>query len=130
VVINQKNFKTGVLHGESLGFWKKGLVSRRTIYNKGKLESLERYQIKYIEEKDTTIHYLSESYLGEELINHGVWEVYYDNGQIRKSSEFKNGVPTGEWKGWYENGQLKYFMVYSEETIVFFEEYDEKGNVK
>ena len=39
-------------------------------------------------------------------------------------------LPILEWKGWYENGQLKYFMVYSEETIVFFEEYDKEGNVK
>ena len=125
-----ETYENGILHGESC-FYRKGLmVKTRTVFNQGELEFREVFGFLELKEKDTTIVYLAECYTGKNWLNHGVWLSYYNSGQIRKQCEYNQGEATGEWKGWYENGQLKYLLVYSEETVVFYEEYDEEGNVK
>ena len=38
---------------------------------------------------------------------HGLWEIYYSDGQLWGNGEFKNGLRHGLWK-YYETGQLWY----------------------
>ena len=37
----------------------------------------------------------------------GLWEWYYENGQLKGKGNIKNGVMNGSYKSYYENGQLK-----------------------
>ena len=41
----------------------------------------------------------------EEL--NGVYEEYYENGQLKSKTSYKNDVPDGVWEEYYENGQLE-----------------------
>lgn len=39
-------------------------------------------------------------------------EVYYENGKLEYSGEYKNGIENGEWRYYYENGNLKAIEVW------------------
>ena len=38
----------------------------------------------------------------------GVWEWYYENGQLSTKVNYKDGEPEGFWESYHENGQLEY----------------------
>ena len=39
---------------------------------------------------------------------HGLWESYYDNGQLYFKANYVNGKEHGYWESYYDNGQLFY----------------------
>ena len=41
----------------------------------------------------------------------GLYQEYYNNGDIKITGHYENGKPSGEWKEYYDNGNL--FKVYS-----------------
>tara|TARA_R100001443_G_scaffold116130_1_gene135730 strand:- start:240 stop:734 length:495 start_codon:yes stop_codon:yes gene_type:complete len=45
---------------------------------------------------------------------HGVWEWYYDNGQLREVRKYKDGKRDGLYEGYYDNGQLGSIGKYKE----------------
>lgn len=38
----------------------------------------------------------------------GLWKWWYENGSLKDSIVYKNGIPTGESVGWYEDGKKLY----------------------
>ena len=38
----------------------------------------------------------------------GLWEGYWDNGQLSSKGHYANGNQEGLWEGYYSNGQLWY----------------------
>jgi antitoxin component YwqK of YwqJK toxin-antitoxin module len=43
---------------------------------------------------------------------HGLWESYWENGQILYKSQFINGERHGLWEGYWTNGQLRCKIAY------------------
>ena len=43
----------------------------------------------------------------KEEIKDGLVEEFYDNGQLYKKENYKNGKLDGLWEVYYENGQLR-----------------------
>jgi len=46
------------------------------------------------------------SYSKETHKQHGKWEEYYENGQLKVKKYYENGKELGEYKEYYENGKL------------------------
>ena len=44
---------------------------------------------------------------------HGVWEDYYDNGQLRYRGNYVNGIEHGICESYYSSGQLCYRKEYN-----------------
>ena len=38
----------------------------------------------------------------------GIWESWYENGQLKDKGYFSKGKMNYHWDGYYKNGQLKY----------------------
>ena len=54
-------------------------------------------------------HENSAIYLSGEVKNrkkHGVWEFFYDNGELQAREQYNEGVATGIWKTFSPNGRL------------------------
>ena len=43
---------------------------------------------------------------------HGYWEVYWDNGQLSSKGNFVNGKRHGYFEDYYSDGELKYKTYY------------------
>jgi len=69
------------------------------VYANGNLTSLKTYF------KDGTLQ--SEGQYDEEVSMSGVWNYYYDNGQLKEAVNFKNSVEDGAFKEYYKNGNIK-----------------------
>lgn len=41
-------------------------------------------------------------------IKQGIWQWWYDNGQLQEKGQYKHGIKIGTWKQWHSNGQLEY----------------------
>lgn len=39
--------------------------------------------------------------------NEGVWNYFYESGELESKGSFKNDLPVDEWKWYYPNGTLK-----------------------
>ena len=52
----------------------------------------------------------------EEL--NGVYEEYYENGQLKSKGTYKNNVPDGVWEE-YKNGRLKSKTTYKNGEIIY-----------
>lgn len=48
----------------------------------------------------------------EMLLQHGLWQSWYRNGQLRSQVRFDKGKPIGVYKHWHENGQLAQTVPY------------------
>ena len=58
----------------------------------------------------------------------GVDKGYYENGQLRYETNYKDGIVDGLGKGWYENGQLKSEWSYKDGELISEKCWDEEGN--
>ena len=45
-------------------------------------------------------------------IKNGLWEEYYDNGQIKSTANYKDGAIFGQYIEYYDNGQIKKQTIY------------------
>jgi antitoxin component YwqK of YwqJK toxin-antitoxin module len=62
---------------------------------------------------------------------HGIWEEYYDNGQLWYKGTFINGIEHGPWITYYDTGQLCYKRTYNMgQRDGIFEWYDEDGSIQ
>ena len=61
----------------------------------------------------------------------GLWEEFYENGNVSVTGHLKNGKNDGFWEDYYENGQLKK-RIYLKQAVVdgLWEEYYEDGQLK
>ena len=46
---------------------------------------------------------------------HGMWKVYYENGQLKSEGTYKNGICHGFWRSYKENGDMKSVGTYGDE---------------
>ena len=49
----------------------------------------------------------------------GEWLWYFENGQLRRESYYKEGKKDGKWTAWYENGQLWYERYFNNDKRVY-----------
>jgi antitoxin component YwqK of YwqJK toxin-antitoxin module len=49
---------------------------------------------------------------GLSKIENGIYECWYENGQLENSCTYVDGKPSGLYQTWYENGQLKSSYTY------------------
>ena len=56
----------------------------------------------------------------------GIWQSWYPNGILCDSGKFIKNAPDGEWKGWYPNGKLRY--VWNFNATKYFSLKDEMAN--
>ncbi len=61
---------------------------------------------------------------GREMVVHGtgLFEDYYDNGQLHQQGRVKLGKQEGEWKAWHRNGRLMHRLTFREGIVVGKEE--------
>ena len=53
----------------------------------------------------------------------GKWTYYYENGQIKEEVNFKNGEQDGKWTYYYEDGTLQKEEIYKDEELIETIEY-------
>ncbi|MFK7756367.1 MAG: toxin-antitoxin system YwqK family antitoxin [Flavobacteriales bacterium] len=124
-------YAEGKMHGESIAYsHESGKKYSVFIYDKGRLIRSERCSYMLSEETKEYILKSTSGYSEPDHIQDGVWKEFHLNGHPKYEHFYRNGLADGEWRGWYENGQLSYIMVYKDNDVFFFEEYDELGNVK
>jgi len=70
------------------------------------------------------------SYLDDK--REGVWEWYYENGQLNRKGSYIYGKMDGFWEEYYENGQLNWKGSYKNEKPVdgIYTEYHQNGQLK
>jgi antitoxin component YwqK of YwqJK toxin-antitoxin module len=44
----------------------------------------------------------------------GVWEIYYDNGELKETGNYQEGEKVGFWKTYYKHGTIKHEITYSD----------------
>jgi antitoxin component YwqK of YwqJK toxin-antitoxin module len=60
----------------------------------------------------------------------GIWEKYYDNGQLMYKGSFNNGKKDGYWEWYFDNGQLMYKGSYKNgKEEGYWEEYYDNGQL-
>ena len=60
----------------------------------------------------------------------GIWEMFYENGNIRMRIPYKEGKVGGIAEWFYENGNIRYRTPYKEGNKDGIEEwFDEQGNI-
>jgi antitoxin component YwqK of YwqJK toxin-antitoxin module len=59
----------------------------------------------------------------------GLWEFFYENGNILCRTPFKEGKIDGIEEGFYPNGNIHWRTPYNEGEIDGIEEFDEQGNI-
>ena len=58
----------------------------------------------------------------EELIKHGNFIFYYDNGKIESSGYYEHGIKVGSWKRFTSDGTAKTDRYYKPESAAFIRE--------
>jgi antitoxin component YwqK of YwqJK toxin-antitoxin module len=113
-LLHLANFRDGLPWGEEKIWYSSGQLQESQTWEKGSL-----YQSAYTLKSGQYI--LSANLKGE-------FTDYYENGQKRSYSFYKNGKLHGASKGWYENGKIKWDSNYSNgELNGYLTEYDENG---
>jgi len=75
----------------------------------------------YIEERKGITYYKGTPFTGEIFEN-------YDNGQLKRKINYKDGKEDGLYEEYYENGQLQFKINYKDGTEDgLYEIYDENG---
>jgi hypothetical protein len=78
---------------------------------------------KHADGSDHVVYYYEKSFLKEVLVKQ---EIYYENGNLEYSGEWKFGLEHGEWIYYHPNGKISVheFWSYGKETGTW-SEYDE-----
>ena len=58
----------------------------------------------------------------------GVWEWYYENGEMRFKGAFINGIKDGEWEEYFIEGELSKKTRYNKGTLINIICFDKSGN--
>ncbi|NJK83652.1 MAG: toxin-antitoxin system YwqK family antitoxin, partial [Saprospiraceae bacterium] len=67
----------------------------------------------------------------ENDVHHGLYQVFYENENIKLQGQYVAGSMEGEWQGFYEDGTLKEKVTFKEnQENGAFTEYHPNGNVK
>ncbi len=64
----------------------------------------------------------------KDLGNHHHKYIYYENGQLNREGNYKDGKSEGLVKWYHKNGQLKYERNYKEGEVILQKCWDEKRN--
>ncbi|GEM_PF-2537456 len=59
----------------------------------------------------------------------GVFEDYFQDGNIKGIINYNSGKLDGESVGYFENGDIKFQTYFEDDSIVFFEEYNNTGEL-
>jgi len=122
-LLEQSNYKNGVLNGRRLIYFSNGKVEIEENYVLGKLHG---EYLKFFENGD-----IEQSGLYADNMMSGVWRTYYkeNHKQLKEEVGFANNVENGPFKEFYLNGKLHYIGKYKDEvedSIVV--EFDSIGN--
>ena len=49
---------------------------------------------------------------------HGLWEHYFENGNLYSIGLYKNGMRSGNWEFYYSNGGLRDKKLYREGVLI------------
>ena len=49
---------------------------------------------------------------------HGLWEHYFENGNLYSIGLYKNGMGSGNWEFYYSNGGLRDKKLYREGVLI------------
>lgn len=100
----------------------KGELEWEAQYNNGKLNGLYKEYIKG--------NILKLKVTFKDNVQHGEYVVYYDNGNVKTTSNFDNGIEKGEIKNYSPSGQLNSFLLKDDNSAVFYKiQFNEKGEV-
>tara|TARA_B100001013_G_C24487158_1_gene393662 strand:- start:37 stop:450 length:414 start_codon:yes stop_codon:yes gene_type:complete len=55
---------------------------------------------------------------------------WYENGQKKEETTYKDGKPDGLYTGWWKNGQKKYEVTFKDGKLISEKEWNEDGSVK
>lgn len=98
LVKEQFTFKNGVLHGESLSWYKNGKLRRKGYYHKGQISGKWTF---FDEDGNQTI----EANYKQDIL-HGSYISLYSNGRIKEKGQFDGNKPKGKWVMYDQNGHL------------------------
>jgi len=59
----------------------------------------------------------------------GVWESYYENGDMRSYGSYENGEKSGSWREYYYNGEIKKRASYNNGLLVEMQTYHSNGRL-
>lgn len=81
---------------------------KRYYHENGQLKSLETYKPNYLEidESGNKSKYFN-SPLEYAVVSDGLFQTYYDNGQLMSEGNYKDGTQDGLWKYYDETGELR-----------------------
>lgn len=84
-------------------------------------------QLKFANGSDHVVYYYQTILLTKVLVKQ---EVYFENGKLDYSGEWKHGKEHGEWNYYHSNGQLRAqeFWNHGKESGIW-KEFDEKGKL-
>jgi len=151
-VENEGSFKNDLKDGVWAQYYRDGNLIRKELYNNG--EYVRRISLKESEtpkkklfvprrlsgenSKWFELNKINNEKYGKPInqythdgLKTGMWEDYWDNGQLSNKGPYKNGKADGIWEYYYENGQLNIkglYKNYLRDGI--WEFYDEDGSLR
>ena len=63
-------------------------------------------------------------------VKHGLWEYYYEDGQLLQRSEWRDGVYDGIFESYYKNGQRRELSISKTGTLLCQIHYYENGQLE
>jgi len=149
---NEGSFKNDLKDGVWVQYYRDGNLIRKELYNNG--EYVRRISLKESEtpkkklfvprrlsgenSKWFELNKINNEKYGKPInqythdgLKTGMWEDYWDNGQLSNKGPYKNGKADGIWEYYYENGQLNIkglYKNYLRDGI--WEFYDEDGSLR
>lgn len=101
-------FENGILKDE--GYYKKGLGNglMKEYYESGEIKN----EAEMIDGKQV-----------------GVLKTYFKNGKLEKKSEYSDGKVNGLFVEYFPSGRLKFNSILENDTVLFYEEYDENSKL-
>ncbi|MBD79896.1 MAG: hypothetical protein CL840_13365 [Crocinitomicaceae bacterium] len=123
----QETYEKGKRHGNWTQYYKNGLEREKRKYRDGVLEHSVIMKWYY---NGNMIYENSFIHISDQKKPHGTWRQYYENGKIKSVGVYEKGEPDGEWLGYHENGKLKYKMIYKNQVMIEYLQYNKDGSIQ
>ena len=100
-----RRFKSGVIDGEAISYYKDGTLKRKGTYNFGKMSGVWEQWYKNGNKE------FQASYIKDEMT--GCFKEWYTNGRIKEEGQYNQNHRVGTWKFYDEGGSLLYEKQYT-----------------
>lgn len=98
VIKEQFSFRNGLLHGESLTWYRNGQLRRKGYYIKGQISGKWEF---WDEQGNKT----AEAHYKADVLD-GSYIVLYGNGKVKEKGQFAENKRTGKWVYYRQDGKL------------------------